>query len=163
MKRSNATLRMESEELSEKLESVARMGHIDRSFFGENGSGDGDEEELPRRTQEGLLDSEPDRAETDFFNGDKYVGDTADGKRHGQGPQLREGATSESNETETDPLPPNPEIYQHKIFFATPASFFIYVCGSSIMKFTSKKSIAATALFSCLPHFLEKLILNFRC
>ena len=76
--------KMRRSSVSEKLESVARMGHIDRSFFGEN-SGDGDEEELPRRTQEGLLDSEPDRAETDFFNGDKYVGDTADGKRHGHG------------------------------------------------------------------------------
>ena len=65
--------KMRRSSVSEKLESVARMGHIDRSFFGENGSGDGDEEELsaPRRTQEGLLDSEPDRAETDFFNGDK--------------------------------------------------------------------------------------------
>ena len=76
--------KMRRSSVSEKLESVARMGHIDRSFFGENGSGDGDEEEMSatRRTQEGLRDSDPDRAETDFFNGDKYVGDTADGKRH---------------------------------------------------------------------------------
>ena len=33
----------------------------------------------------GLLDDEPERAETDFYNGDKYVGDVQSAKRHGHG------------------------------------------------------------------------------
>ena len=58
-----------------------KMGNLDSTFFGE----DEDDEPLGRREGTGLLDDEPDRAETDFYNGDKYVGDVQNGKRHGHG------------------------------------------------------------------------------
>ena len=65
-------------------ESAHAMGHLDRSFFGEEGE---EEDSMPAAKREGvgLLDDEPDRAETDFYNGDKYVGDVHNGKRHGHG------------------------------------------------------------------------------
>ena len=64
-------------------DSAAKMGHVDRLFFGN----DDDDDDVPagKREGAGLLDDEPDRAETDFYNGDKYVGDVANGKRHGHG------------------------------------------------------------------------------
>ena len=60
------------------------MGHLDAAFFGED---EDEDDSLTGRRKEGagLLDSEPDRAETDFYNGDKYVGDVTSGKRHGHG------------------------------------------------------------------------------
>ena len=69
---------------AEKPEMASKMGHMDKTFFGD----DGDEEEMlgaKFREGTGLLDEEPDRAETDFYNGDKYVGDTTGAKRHGHG------------------------------------------------------------------------------
>lgn len=56
------------------------MSHLDQHFLGES-----DEEQMGPKEGEGLLHSEPERAETDFFNGDKYVGDVFEGKRHGHG------------------------------------------------------------------------------
>lgn len=70
---------------ADKPEKASQMGHLDKGFFGD----DEDEDEgsliSGKREGAGLLDSEPDRAETDFYNGDKYVGDVANGKRHGHG------------------------------------------------------------------------------
>ena len=37
------------------------------------------------QSSKGLLEDEPERAETDFYNGDKFVGDVANSKRHGHG------------------------------------------------------------------------------
>jgi hypothetical protein len=37
------------------------------------------------QTSKGLLDDEPERAETDFYNGDKFVGDVVNSRRHGHG------------------------------------------------------------------------------
>ena len=76
-------------------EKAPAMRNIDRGFFGE----DEEEEDLEvslrggkagRKAREkreggGLLDDDPDRAETDFFNGDKCVGDMTAGKRNGHG------------------------------------------------------------------------------
>ena len=64
------------------------MKNLDLDFFGQE-----DEEDdatrsgggLSKREGMGLLDDEPERAETDFYNGDKYVGDVQNGKRHGHG------------------------------------------------------------------------------
>ena len=39
----------------------------------------------PRKEATGLLDDEPERAETDFYNGDKYVGHFKNGRMHGYG------------------------------------------------------------------------------
>ena len=63
-----------------------RMRNLDKGFFGEEDEEDPDEGvSQVKREGAGLLDNEPDRAETDFYNGDKYVGDVASGKRHGHG------------------------------------------------------------------------------
>ena len=63
-----------------------RMRNLDKGFFGEEDEEDPDEGvSQVKREGAGLLDNEPDRAETDFYNGDKYVGDVAGGKRHGHG------------------------------------------------------------------------------
>ena len=63
-----------------------RMRNLDKGFFGEEDEDDPDEGvSQVKREGAGLLDNEPDRAETDFYNGDKYVGDVASGKRHGHG------------------------------------------------------------------------------
>ena len=43
------------------------------------------QQQAARKEGTGLLDEEPDRAETDFYNGDKYVGDVTNSKRHGHG------------------------------------------------------------------------------
>ena len=65
-------------------EKPSNMRHLDKAFFGEE---EEEDEALTsgKREGTGLLDEEPDRAETDFYNGDKYVGDVATGKRHGHG------------------------------------------------------------------------------
>ena len=63
-------------------DAASKMGNVDRLFFGEE---DDDDEPIAKREGTGLLDDEPDRAETDFYNGDKYVGDVTNGKRHGHG------------------------------------------------------------------------------
>eukprot|EP00965_Chrysotila_dentata_P081870 2702203-Pleurochrysis_carterae.AAC.1 len=72
---------------NQRPEAAARMTHVDKAFFGEDEDEEDDEEcsRVTRIEGSALLSSEPERAETDFFNGDKYVGDVHSGKRHGHG------------------------------------------------------------------------------
>ena len=70
--------------LNQEPEAPSKMRNLDKVFFGEEEDED-DEGSLISREKGGLLSSEPDRAETDFYNGDKYVGDVSGGKRHGHG------------------------------------------------------------------------------
>ena len=65
-------------------EKAGKMRNLDKDFFGEE---DEEDDDRPKAAREGtgLLDDEPERAETDFYNGDKYVGDVQNGKRHGHG------------------------------------------------------------------------------
>ena len=62
---------------------ASKMGNVDRLFFGEDDDDDG--EPIARKEGAGLLADEAERAETDFYNGDKYVGDVSNAKRHGHG------------------------------------------------------------------------------
>ena len=73
-----------------------RMKNIDALFFNDDDKppffeDEGEEATIGkartplRKEGVGLLDDEPERAETDFYNGDKFVGDVANSKRHGHG------------------------------------------------------------------------------
>ena len=64
----------------EEPEKANQMKHLDKAFFDEE-----DEEYSRVKEGTGLLHEEAEQAETDFHNGDKYVGDVANGKRHGHG------------------------------------------------------------------------------
>ena len=67
--------------LTDAPEVASKMGNIDKAFFDQ----EEDEDDLGGKEGAGLLDEEPSRSETDFYNGDKYVGDVSGGKRHGHG------------------------------------------------------------------------------
>lgn len=89
--------------LSDAPPAAERMQNLDALFFNdddkpaffeeedEDGERTGDGRTAAARkagagqSSKGLLDDEPERAETDFYNGDKFVGDVANAKRHGHG------------------------------------------------------------------------------
>eukprot|EP00316_Scyphosphaera_apsteinii_P024956 CAMPEP_0119323652 /NCGR_PEP_ID=MMETSP1333-20130426/61215_1 /TAXON_ID=418940 /ORGANISM="Scyphosphaera apsteinii, Strain RCC1455" /LENGTH=141 /DNA_ID=CAMNT_0007331155 /DNA_START=43 /DNA_END=465 /DNA_ORIENTATION=+ len=66
----------------DKPDAAGRMAHLDHAFLGQS---EKDDDATYMKEGMGLLDDEPERTETDFFNGDKYVGDVCDGKRNGHG------------------------------------------------------------------------------
>ena len=80
-----------------------RMRNLDKGFFGEEDEEDPDEG-VSQMKREGavLLDNEPDRAETDFYNGDKYVGDVASGKRHGHGVYYYDRCSSSTHQLDQE-------------------------------------------------------------